>query len=54
MIDRLTDALQRATDAHHAHEEEHGPDPGWPRWYAEHMTRTLGEDGYRLRGSDPH
>jgi hypothetical protein len=23
-------------------------DDEWPRWYAEHMTRTLAADGYRL------
>jgi hypothetical protein len=34
--------------------EKHGPDPDWPQWYAEHLTRTLGEDGYRLSGSEPH
>jgi hypothetical protein len=50
MADVLTDALQRAADAHRFHELENGPDPDWPRWYAEHMTRTLGEDGYQPSG----
>jgi hypothetical protein len=31
------------------HEAELGrSDPEWPQWYAEHMARTLTEDGYRL------
>jgi hypothetical protein len=47
--DVLLDALKRAAAAHGVHEETLGrPDPDWPQWYAEHMTRTLGEDGYRL------
>lgn len=53
IADILTDALQRAADAHHFHELENGPDPDWPRWYAEHMTRTLGEGGYQPSGSAP-
>jgi hypothetical protein len=43
MTELLTLALKRAADAHGLHE-----DPEWPSRYAEHMTRTLGEDGYRL------
>jgi catechol 2,3-dioxygenase-like lactoylglutathione lyase family enzyme len=47
--DILLEALKGAAAAHGVHEKELGrPDPDWPRWYAEHMTRTLGEDGYRL------
>ncbi len=53
MTDRLTDALRAAADAHHLYEQEHGTDPDWPRWYAEHMTRSLAEDGYRLTGPAP-
>jgi hypothetical protein len=49
--DILTDALERAAAAHGVYEEEElggKRDDQWPRWYAEHMTRTLAEDGYRL------
>ncbi|MFI5488373.1 hypothetical protein ACIBXA_11595 [Micromonospora echinaurantiaca] len=47
----LLDALKRAAEAHGVHEQQLGrPDPDWPQWYAEHMTRTLVEDGYRLTG----
>jgi hypothetical protein len=54
MTDRLTGALQRAAGAHGQHEEQIGhPDPDWPSWYAEHMTRTLAEEGYRPCRSDP-
>jgi hypothetical protein len=54
-IELLTHALKRAADAHGQHEQQTGrPDPDWPSRYAEHMTRTLGEDGYRLVVSDPH
>lgn len=50
-IDILLDALKRAADAHGLHEEKLGRhDADWPQWYAEHMTRTLGEGGYRLSG----
>jgi hypothetical protein len=47
----LTDALKRAATAHGVYEEKEllgKYDDDWPRWYAEHMTRTLAEDGYRL------
>ncbi len=55
MTDRLTDALQRAAAAHGLHEQKLGqPDPDWLQWYAEHMARTLTEDGYRLIRLDPH
>ena len=30
------------------------PDPDWLQWYAEHMARTLTEDGYRLIRLDAH
>ncbi|WP_157748245.1 hypothetical protein [Micromonospora echinaurantiaca] len=47
----LLDALKRAVEAHGVHERQLGrPDPDWPQCYAEHMTRTLAEDGYRLTG----
>ena len=53
-IELLTHALKRAADAHGQYEERAGrSDPDWPGWYAEHMTRTLGEDGYRLVVPDP-
>jgi hypothetical protein len=51
--DVLLDALKRAAEAHGVHEaEELGGvyDAEWPQWYAEHMTRTLSEAGYRLVG----
>ena len=51
MTDVLLDALKRAAAAHGVHEKELGrPDPDWPQWYAEHMTRPLTEAGYRLSG----
>jgi hypothetical protein len=54
LTDRLTDALRLAAAAHGVHEQELGEaDPDWPPWYAEHMMRTLGADGYRLCGPDP-
>jgi catechol 2,3-dioxygenase-like lactoylglutathione lyase family enzyme len=47
----LLDALKSASVAHGLHEKELGrPDPDWPEWYAEHMTRTLGGAGYHLNG----
>jgi catechol 2,3-dioxygenase-like lactoylglutathione lyase family enzyme len=47
----LLEALKSAAAAHGVHETELGkPDPDWPQWYAEHMTRTLGENGYHLTG----
>ncbi|WP_084468207.1 hypothetical protein [Actinokineospora inagensis] len=36
----LEQALRRAAEAHSRHEQRTGhPDPDWPRWYAEHLTR---------------
>jgi len=51
----LLDLLERAAQAHGLHEKELGrPDPEWPQWYAEHITRTLREAGYRIsRASTP-
>ena len=50
----LLDALKTAAAAHGVHEKELGrPDPDWPKWYAEHMTRTLGGAGYHLTGPSP-
>ena len=47
----LLETLKRAAAAHGVHEKELGrPDPDWPEWYAEHMTRTLGGAGYHLTG----
>jgi catechol 2,3-dioxygenase-like lactoylglutathione lyase family enzyme len=47
----LLDALKGAAAAHGIHEKELGkPDPDWPQWYAEHMTRALGNAGYHLTG----
>jgi catechol 2,3-dioxygenase-like lactoylglutathione lyase family enzyme len=49
--DILLETLKTAAAAHGVHEKEIGkPDPDWPRWYAEHMTRTLGISGYHLTG----
>jgi catechol 2,3-dioxygenase-like lactoylglutathione lyase family enzyme len=51
MTDILLEALKSAAAAHGVHEKELGrPDPDWPQWYAEHMTRTLGGTGYQLTG----
>ena len=52
--DILLDALKTAAAAHGVHEKELGrPDPDWPKWYAEYMTRTLGSAGYHLTGPSP-
>lgn len=45
------DLLNRAAAAHHIYEQTelggvHHTE--WPQWYAEHMTKTLAEMGYRL------
>ncbi|WP_394769984.1 hypothetical protein [Lacisediminihabitans sp.] len=51
--DVLLDALQRAAAAHGIHEKEDLGgvfDVEWPKWYAEHMARSLAEAGYRLVG----
>ena len=51
VTDILLDALKTAAAAHGVHEKKLGrPDPDWPQWYAEHMTRTLGGAGYHLTG----
>ncbi|MCU1285438.1 MAG: glyoxalase/bleomycin resistance protein/dioxygenase [Acidobacteriales bacterium] len=40
--DILLEALKSAAAAHGIHEKELGKaDPDWPKWYAEHMARTL-------------
>ena len=45
----LLDLLKRAAAAHGLHEKELGkPDPDWPQWYAEYMSRALAEAGYRI------
>jgi hypothetical protein len=45
----LLSLLKRAAEAHGIHEKELGkPDPDWPQWYAQHMTRTLREAGYQI------
>jgi catechol 2,3-dioxygenase-like lactoylglutathione lyase family enzyme len=47
--DILLSALKTAAAAHGVHEKELGKaDPDWPQWYADHMTKTLSADGYRL------
>lgn len=52
----LRDLLERAAAAHGVYEAEvlggvH--DVNWPQWYAEHMTRSLAEAGYRLSRIEP-
>ena len=45
----LLDLLKRAEAGHALHEKELGkPDPDWPQWYAQFMSRALGEAGYRI------
>ncbi|MEH0985130.1 hypothetical protein [Micromonospora sp. CPCC 205556] len=34
----LAAALRRAEAAHGRHEQETGPDPDWPAWYAQYMA----------------
>ena len=54
MAERLTEALRDAAEAHHTYEVElGGPDADWQPWYAQHMTRTLNDAGYRLCRTDP-
>ncbi|MBJ2121505.1 hypothetical protein I6N91_11005 [Arthrobacter sp. MSA 4-2] len=53
--DLLTVALLRVYDAHAAYQKEHGPDAewpdaDWPRWYAERLTASLGNDRAELQG----
>jgi catechol 2,3-dioxygenase-like lactoylglutathione lyase family enzyme len=51
MTDILLETLKATAAAHGAHEKELGkPDPDWPRWYADHMTRTLVGSGRHLTG----
>jgi hypothetical protein len=50
----IQDALERAAAAHGVYETEalggvHHVE--WPAWYAEHMTRTLAEDGFEIVGT---
>jgi hypothetical protein len=52
--DILTVALLRVYDAHVAYQKEHGPEPEWPnvewpRWYAERLTESLGDDRAELQ-----
>ena len=47
----ILNLLTSAATAHGVYEAEvlggvH--DVEWPQWYAEHMTRTLAENGYRI------
>jgi len=50
----LLELLKGAAMAHGLHERELGrPDPDWPQWYAEFMTRTLGEAGYSITRGSP-
>jgi hypothetical protein len=47
----VLDLLKQAAAAHGVHEKEDLGgvyDEAWPEWYAEHMTRTLAERGYRI------
>ena len=51
----LLDLLRQAATAHGVHEQEELGgvyDEGWPEWYAQHMTRTLAERGYRIVPAD--
>ncbi|MGW4461063.1 hypothetical protein [Micromonospora sp. NPDC004704] len=51
--DILLDLLDRAASAHAEYEaKELGGvrDEQWAKWYAEHMSRALAENGYRLVG----
>jgi NAD(P)-dependent dehydrogenase (short-subunit alcohol dehydrogenase family) len=50
----MQDLLERAAKAHGLHEQKLGkPDPDWPHWYAEFMTRTLREGGAHISGAAP-
>ena len=54
MTDILLEALRGAAAAPGVHEKELGrPDPDWPQWYAEYMTRALGtaSPGLQLDGA---
>jgi hypothetical protein len=51
MTDRLLEALKSTAAAQGVHEKELGrPDADCPRWYAVHVTRTLGAVRYQLAG----
>jgi hypothetical protein len=43
LADALATALRDAEAAHLAYEQEHGPEPEWPQWYAHHLVRTFGD-----------
>ena len=52
----LLEHLRQAAAAHHIYQtEELGGQyhKNWPQWYAEHMTRTLAQAGYRLVRHEP-
>ena len=54
VTDVLLSGLKSAAASHGAHEKDLGkPDPDWPQWYAEHMTRTLESGGYHLTKPSP-
>jgi hypothetical protein len=41
----LADAIRRAAQAHHGHEERTGEaDPDWPDWYALYMVRERADE----------
>lgn len=51
----LLDLPRQAAAAHGIHEQEELGgvyDEAWPEWYAEHMARTLAEQGHRLVPAD--
>ncbi len=48
----LAQALRRAADAHHEHEQQTGrPDPDWPSWYAAYIERE--QAGLKDEGTFP-
>ena len=50
----LLEALEKAAAAHGVHEKELGrADADWAKWYAEHMTRSLGAGGYDITAPAP-
>jgi hypothetical protein len=47
----VLDLLKQAAAAHGVYEKDElgGEfDENWPQWYAEHMTRALADQGYKL------
>jgi hypothetical protein len=38
----LASVLKDAADAHHEFEQTNGPDPDWPRWYADYIEKHYG------------